>query len=536
MKKIIKLYACLLAGLGLTAGCSNFLKEDSGDLLIPGKAEEYAPMLYKEGYPMNFDKEVAWLSLMTDDVEVGHLDLDPADKEYDTRNPNSFDSWYGATGEDSYKWQEKIEDYTESFWDNRYKNILACNVVIDALPEMEYAESDLGKYNFLASQAYALRAYHYWCLVNSYALPWSEANLDKPGVVIRKEPQIDISARRRSSIREVYELINEDIAQAEKYGAEAEFDGNIHRLSPTAVLLLASRIALFQENWDEVIRVGNLFLEQNPNILDLNAQDQTLFGIESTTKIDGFAVMDGVKNKEIVFTFGTHPSAYPYEYISHTGYMGALGYRVSYSTESSLFASYTDEDLRKTAYFMKDVPGKKGSGTYWDPDIPYLYKYYYPVKYREMAMSGASKPAEKLLRENWRSVEVVLNLAEAYARKSNTVSSDAIECLNRLLRCRMDKATFTDKTTADFRNVEELVDFIWAERRRELCFEEAMRFWDLRRQGMPELKHVWYSGWDTYETYTLRRESGNWVLPIPSSELHYNDACADNRREVILAD
>ena len=45
MKKIIKLYACLLAVLGLTAGCSDYLKEDSGDLLIPEKVEEYAPML-----------------------------------------------------------------------------------------------------------------------------------------------------------------------------------------------------------------------------------------------------------------------------------------------------------------------------------------------------------------------------------------------------------------------------------------------------------------------------------------------------------
>ena len=112
MKKIIKLYACLLAVLGLTAGCSDYLKEDSGDLLIPEKVEEYAPMLYKEGYPMNFNEEVAWLSLMTDDVEMGHLDMDPADKNYADRDKNSFNLLYGAQGEDSYKWKEKIEDYT----------------------------------------------------------------------------------------------------------------------------------------------------------------------------------------------------------------------------------------------------------------------------------------------------------------------------------------------------------------------------------------------------------------------------------------
>ena len=74
MKKIIKLYACLLAVLGLTAGCSDYLKEDSGDLLIPKKVEEYSPMLYAEGYPSEFNDDVAWFKLMTDDVESGRLE------------------------------------------------------------------------------------------------------------------------------------------------------------------------------------------------------------------------------------------------------------------------------------------------------------------------------------------------------------------------------------------------------------------------------------------------------------------------------
>ena len=78
-------------------------------------------------------------------------------------------------------------------------------------------------------------------------------------MIIRTEPQIDISARGRSSIRDVYDLINGDIEEAEKYIKVATFDGNIHRLSEPAILLLASRIALFQENWDEVIRTGELF-------------------------------------------------------------------------------------------------------------------------------------------------------------------------------------------------------------------------------------------------------------------------------------
>ena len=528
MKRFVKIYTSWLVGILLFTGCDDYLKEDSGDLLIPGKVEEYLPMLYREGFPRNFNEEVAWLYLMSDDVEMGHLELDPTDESNATRDKDSPDAFNTGEGEEPYKWEQQIKNYADNFWERRYGNILACNLVIDALPEMEYVEADSGVYNFLAANAYAMRAYHYWCLVNSYALPWSEENLDKPGVIIRTEPQIDTRARSRSSIREVYKLINGDIEKAEKYIKIATFDGNIHRLSESAILLLASRIALFQENWDEVIRAGKLFLAQNSVILDLNAQDTTSFGKDSNSE---FTMMDGVKNKEVVFTFGT-ASYSPYQYLSTSGGLYGLGFRPSYSTEESLIQSYEEGDLRRTAYFLKDLPVKEAVYP-WEDDKPYEYKYYYPVKYRRISNSSAVKPSETLFHENWRSVEVMLNLAEAYTRKGNAVTSDALDLLNDLRRCRLDRAVFVEKTAADFPNGTALLKFIWEERRRELCFEEAMRFWDLRRQGMPELKHKWYSSWDTYETYTLPQGSKNYVLSIPRSELDYNSGCYDNDRDVI---
>ena len=511
MKRFVKIYTYWLLGMLLFTGCDDYLKEDSGDLLIPGKVDEFLPMLYKEGFPQNFNEEVAWLYLMTDDVEMGQLELDPDDESYETRDKNSLDVLSAGEGEEPYKWEREIKSYADNFW--------------------EYVEADSGVYNFLAAQAYALRAYYYWCLVNSYALPWSKENLDKPGVIIRTEPQIDISARERSSIRDVYDLINGDIKEAEKYIKVATFDGNIHRLSEPAILLLASRIALFQENWDEVIRTGELFLAQNSVILNLNDQDTTLFGTEKGLNNKIFTMMDGTINKEVVFTFGT--SSYtPYDYLSTSGAFYGLGFRPSHSTDESLIRSYEEGDLRKKAYFLKDVPAKKAESS-WEDDKPYEYKYYYPIKYRQMSGSTSTKPSENLLHENWRSVEVMLNLAEAYTRKNNEVTSDALDLLNDLRRCRLDSEAYVEKTSADFSDAQALLKFIWEERRRELCFEEAMRFWDLRRQGMPELKHKWYSSWDTYETYTLPQGSKNYVLSIPRSELDYNNGCHDNERDLI---
>ena len=89
------------------------------------------------------------------------------------------------------------------------------------------------------------------------------------------------------------------------------------------------------------------------------------------------------------------------------------------------------------------------------------------------------------------------------------------------------------KSASDFASKDALVQFIWDERRRELSYEENMRFWDMRRQGMPAQTHYVYTNIDTYMTYELPQGSPNYVLPIPPSELNYNDDCTNNMRVVI---
>ena len=97
MKRFVKIYAYWLLSILLFTGCDDYLKEDSGDLLIPKKVEEYLPMLYREGFPRNFNEEVAWLYLMSDDVEMGQLELDPTDESNESRDKNAQDAF--NTGE-----------------------------------------------------------------------------------------------------------------------------------------------------------------------------------------------------------------------------------------------------------------------------------------------------------------------------------------------------------------------------------------------------------------------------------------------------
>lgn len=511
MKNRLIYVGVLILFLG-QASCDDFLKEDSGDLLIPRSVEDFIPVLYGEGYPKNFNSDVDWFKLMTDEVEMGRLDRDPNNDDAE-----GFDNLNGGDGRQVYVWSKDIEEKIADFnWDNRYQNILGCNTIIDALPTMECPPQDSGKYNFLAAQAYALRAYHYFCLINCYALPWAPENLDKLGVIIRTTPQIQTMPRERASIGEVYELINKDLVLAEKYTLNAEVSGNKHLMSPVAIKFLSTRVALFQEKWDEVIAKGKEFWAENSFILNLNGIDESKMGTSSNTD---FTMLDLNQNNEIIFTFGSSSSAY--NYLSGVGGLFALGFRVSYSGDNSLLKSYGESDLRRKAFFKQDVI-KAGLPSLGIPDEISCYNNE-PIKYK--GKGG--------YRENWRTVEVLLSMAEAYARESDGISQDAIDLLNQLRVNRI--KNYQNLQISDFPTQQDLVQFIWDERRRELCFEEAMRFWDLRRQGMPELVHKYYGDESSFETYVLKKGSPNYVLSIPRSETGNNYLITSNEREVISA-
>jgi hypothetical protein len=66
-------------------------------------------------------------------------------------------------------------------------------------------------------------------------------------------------------------------------------------------------------------------------------------------------------------------------------------------------------------------------------------------------------------------------------------------------------------------------EMVRKERRRELCFE-ALRWFDLRRQGIPSVKHVWYTttGYGDPKTFELEQNDPGYTFPMPESILLTN--------------
>lgn len=520
----------LSAAAMMSASCNDYLKEDSADLLIPETVEDYIPILRGEGYPTRFGSQISFVHLMTDDVEMGPLYYDEEMLSKEKEGWQEGADPRSEYGEYAHRWQD---DYSirlnDDFWAGRYSNILGCNTIIKALPEMRYTENELPQYRKLAAQAYTLRAYNYFCLVNTYALPYSAENLNKPGVVLRTIPDIEISPRKRSSIKETYDLINNDLLKAKEYIAGADSKGFKYEISEEAIYFLACRVALFQEDWDGVIAAGEKFLAKNAFIRDLGNEDLSKAGIPITylKTEDKKTLANDAENGETVFVFGQDDAGYDYGYLApYMWYQHyEFGYYPSRSGNNQLMGLYDEEDLRMSVYFAR-----KYYKTDEKRNPSYIGGQNKPLKYDHQSSNPPFYP------QAWRTPEVYLNMAEAYARKTDGISTEAIDLINRL-RVKKFKAgsSRAEKSPGDFNTKDDLVHFIWEERRRELCFEEIMRFWDLRRQGMPQLTHRVFDTKSTYKEYILPQGSPNYVLPIPTDETDYNDAIENNGRVVINA-
>ena len=106
----------------------------------------------------------------------------------------------------------------------------------------------------------------------------------------------------------------------------------------------------------------------------------------------------------------------------------------------------------------------------------------------------------------------------------NVAGTNALDAINTLRTKRFDPNEYT-ALTAD--NADDLVEKVREERRRELCFEEH-RWYDLRRWGMKEIKHVWYPSSDKLIEYTLNANDLLYTVPLPKNSLDKNAKLEQN--------
>jgi hypothetical protein len=408
-----------------------------------------------------------------------------------------------ATGATSYQLNaETTTAEVGAIWERGYQAINASNVFIDKMNAigMEVTGEQLG--NSYIAEARLIRSLANYYLLQLYARPYLDGNGSKPGLPLRlqgnTEPgNYDLA---RSSVKETYDQIIKDLDFAEANLPEAYSSAflNTTRAHKNSAIALKTRVYLSMHDYPNVITEAN-------KIVSANSPFQAPSGVKNALASDIHEV-----------------------------------YQAPYTTSESIFSMpFTNQDSPGISMPAWYLPGQgdggtatsNGDGGYslnpngipadpnWtvnDDRRDFLFKGTKSNKLWLTKFSQASPYTDYI--PVIRYSEVLLNLAEALTRNTNSVDAKAVELLSTV-RNRAD-ATI-QFSTSDFANDAELINTILIERHIEFL-GEGNRNADIMRLGIN------IPAKPTHSVAASSPSDYNYIFPIPIDELNLNKLMTNN--------
>lgn len=520
--KIIALCLCSIA----LCSCEDFLDPSSTSEFVPKDANSLNELLLGEAYPRNdIDGMNIFLNLLDDDITAM-----PYQTPQDGFDANRFLAAY-TWQPDMFKMMEEAGYSNTNMYEQYYELILGANAVIDYIDQVNDEKQNI---NYVLAQAYALRGFLYFKLVNIFGQPIN-SQPDALGVPLKLNSGVENTenALDRRTVKDVYAQVINDLKEAERLyetlPADKQFAKD-YRTSLPMVQLLLSRVHLYQENWSDAASYAHkVMTNSNFKLLDLNV-------VETLTE-EGYPFYKTYhaysESSEVIWVYGSVSDMGSWV-MSYAGTSNPKDnnrvMHAYFKASDDLMETYEDTDLRKERYIIKKAVRDERGIDIWTPmaigklsvNIPQdngvsLNNFYKPI-------SGSGVFGRSL-----RLSEAYLNYAEAKAMmyQMGTDANGATEAQDALDELRVKRYAANDFKSLDITDAEELIQFVRNERRRELCFEDH-RWYDLRRWGMKEIKHVWYNDANTKSTFTLTQGDKGYTIPIPDEAMDLNAALKQN--------
>lgn len=345
------------------------------------------------------------------------------------------------------------------FLSNLYNAIYNCNAILEAL-ETPNDNLTPSLVNQAKGEARFLRAYSYFHLVNLFG-----------PVPLIKTTDVNVTATKGNTPVDItYKSIINDLLIAKDLITNAYPTTGRFRVNKQAVHTLLAKVYLYRKKWEKAEKYATYVIESG--LYSLVPVDKVFSG-DSNETIWQFWNANGYTALGLTYT-PTNPTS------------------VYYQVRVGLVNAFEAGDLRKTAWLQHGTGPAK--------DV------YYPSKYK--TSENLSSPQYLI---QFRLAELYLIRAEARAHQNELAG--AVEDLV-LLRARADLTAPLTLTTK-----QEVLEMVAQERRRELMFENANRWYDLKRTGravavLSQIK-------DHFRERAL-------LLPFPLSQLTQNPNLEQN--------
>ncbi len=320
-----------------------------------------------------------------------------------------------------YQMDNRLGDYrrTSSMWNQLYNIIDNANTVITMLKNEDGSAPADKKAKIMLGEAYSLRAYCYFYLVNLWQHPYSVSK-DSLGVPLKNEVEY---RQERVPVAEIYNQILADIDYGYNFlKGEGYHNGKVG-LSEYAAAAIYANVLLFTGDNTNAAKYAAIAAQSAP----LNS---------ATDMLSGFNTLD---MPEVIWGYNVNveTTGYYASFFSHMdsymiGYGGQVGCRKLIS--SDLYSKIADNDVRKGWFGY--------NATYNLLEIDYGYEAAYGMtdyiqnKYRDIYLTtmGNADPFTSAI-IYFRSGELYFVAAEAYYLAGD--EPKAKEMLNAVMATRI---------------------------------------------------------------------------------------------------
>lgn len=442
----------MLAMIGFTS-CDDFLDITPTGKVIAKTGKEYRALLTYEY--KNFPEDRGLATLRSDEMTLSKASTSTED----------YDSYF-----DIWAWNDlNQQSTTASFgWRRYYHAIYIANYIIESQTKITEATQD--EISQLVGEAYMMRAYCHFLLVNLYADAYTHCNpATTRGIPLSLEANVN-NVLTCSSVEQVYQQVIADIKEAKTRLKVAAWDeGYTYRFNQISADALLARVYLYKGDWQDALAEAKVVMEKHGDLEDLT---------DSKVLPNYYKSVESIVALEQVMTSGYVKMGVP---------------------SKALVDTYRTGDKRKALYFKAQTASV-----------------YSLIKYGDKGNDG--------YRCSFRSAEAYLIAAEAAAQNAadNAAADDAnlVEArtyLKALMAKRYAQAKYTQYAAElDTMQKADLLKAIYSERTCELAFE-GHRWFDLRRTTRPQLTKTYGEN-----SYVLEANDSRYTLRFPIEAVEAN--------------
>lgn len=490
MKKINTIISIILAA-SLFVSCEDFLND------APSKSTSVVPQTVEEldylfnNYLKFKDEDNINLILASDAFDL-NMDLTLKFSNY----PGFTNALFALWDTDNIP-SETYARYTngESYFSSEYRKIFIANTVLRYIPDVKGSDDMKVK---LEREAKFIRAYSMWNLAQTYCLPYSEANKNEPGLILKNSTSFEESTKR-ATLEETYQYIEENLTAALEITNNMEIvNGNKNsvRANKAGVNGFAARYWLNRNDYEKALKYANEALSSHNSLMDYNTR----------------------------MSYYQYLPSFPSTWANSN-----INYRIEWN--ETLYM----RDARFSYWYDWKTPSQKLLNLYdHQYDLRYQYHIVDNYAFDYWGLTNISCPGYVFFYNSVPSgpstAEMILIKAECLARQNKI--SEAMTEVNKLRDVRMLSSAPESVKHLNASTKAEAVRVILEERMREMPFSQ--RWNDIRRlnhnedpaDDVGDLTRTYFpynaSTILTSETpviYTLRKGSRRYAVPLPQSDI-----------------